>query len=100
MENFYKKATETLGLLLLSPLLAIYNGFVISKLWMWFIVPVFGLSPIRIIEGIGIQILLSHLFRTLPKKNEEAETAIVSIIFTLVSSSLTLLLGYIYSLFM
>lgn len=39
------------GLLVLSP---IYSGFVLLKLWAWFVVPVFGLPKLSLAYAIGI----------------------------------------------
>jgi len=38
----------------------IINGFVIAKLWLWFIVPI-GLEPIGMAQAIGIGIIISML---------------------------------------
>jgi hypothetical protein len=37
----------------------IWEGFVIAKLWAWFVVPVFGLTALTIPVAIGLACLLS-----------------------------------------
>ena len=40
---------------------AIIGGFVLSKLWVWFMVPIFDLNPLRIVEAIGLKIGRAHV---------------------------------------
>lgn len=40
------------------------RGYVISTLWGWFMVPAFGLNPIGIATGIGLQLLGSVIAPT------------------------------------
>jgi len=47
-------------------------GFVLMKLWGWFVVPTFGVAPISWVVGGGIMLLVRLL--TLPEpKNDKAE---------------------------
>jgi hypothetical protein len=57
MENFGKFMTVIL-LMIISPII---SGFVIMKLWMWFIVPTFEVNPIRIVEAIGFMFLINFI---------------------------------------
>ena len=43
--------------LLLDIPLVIFRGFVLSQLWLWFLVPV-GVSPISVVNAIGISIVI------------------------------------------
>ncbi len=40
---------------------AIFGGYVLVKLWQWFVVPVFGFEQIRLVSAIGIGLLVSYL---------------------------------------
>lgn len=46
-----------LYLVIITPLLAIWNGFVLSKLWTWFVVPL-GVNQISIPHAMGISTLV------------------------------------------
>ncbi len=46
-----------------------WAGFVISKLWLWFVVP-FGLPVIGMWHGAGIDILLSFITHQTPGEEE------------------------------
>jgi len=41
--------------------LSIWKGFVFTKLWMWFVIPMFGLPPISIPMAIGLCLVAAFL---------------------------------------
>ena len=47
---------EKLVVLVLTPLASIWKGFVMCKLWLWFVVPL-GLAPLTIPLAIGLMLL-------------------------------------------
>lgn len=53
--------------------LTIWEGFVISKLWLWFIVPVFALPVLSISTAIGIALVFSILTHQHPRKTGEPD---------------------------
>ena len=57
--------------ILLTPLSLIWSGFVVTKLWAWFIAPTFDLPSLSIPTAIGIQVLILLLF---PKSNANKDT--------------------------
>lgn len=60
---------STAGLFALA---SIVNGYVLSVLWKWFIVPVFGVTPISIPVAIGIALVVSFLtHKTSYTRNEK-----------------------------
>jgi hypothetical protein len=56
---------EPLALLAMAPfLMAIaipVNGFVISKLWLWFVSSTFGLEPLSILQAFGLGLTLHFI---------------------------------------
>lgn len=54
-------------LLLLLPSSAIWSGFVLHKLWAWFVVPL-GVAPVSTAHAIGLTCVLG-LFTRLPKED-------------------------------
>ncbi len=72
---------------------AIWRGYVLSILWIWFIVPAFGLSPLSIPYAIGFALVVSFL-TPMPSKGKELDwsNAIAQIAF---APALALLCGWI-----
>jgi hypothetical protein len=96
MENFGKFMAFILSLIILP----IINGFVFCKVWGWFIVDTFNVQPLRIIEGIGLLIVISFVFARIPEKEKDYWEAIGNkVLYTIVYALLILLIGYLYSLF-
>ena len=98
MENFGKFMTVLLAMII-SPVI---NGFVFSKLWLWFIVPTFQIQTLRVVEAIGI-ILLINFIRV--KRDKEAskdklwETLALNMIFVVLMAGFALFSGWIVTLF-
>ena len=99
MENFGKFTTLMLAMLI-SPII---NGFVITKLWLWFIVPTFGANPLRIVEAIGLMFLINYIK---PKREEKIDKNkfwgkfATNMIYLILMAGLALLSGWIVQMFM
>lgn len=98
MENFGKFMT----VVLIITIATIIDGFVFSKLWLWYIVPIFQMQPISIVEAIGILLLMKF---TQVKTNKDIDTDKIwgelakKTIGYLYKSGLVLLCGWIITLF-
>ncbi len=81
---------------------AIINGWVLTKLWHWFAVPIFGFHDLEIVQAIGIGLIVSFLtHKTVAmKKSGSDETDWAGIGANLLSPFVVLLVGYIVHLFM
>lgn len=99
MENFGKFMTVVLAMII-SPII---NGFVFSKLWLWFIVSTFQMQPLRVVESIGILFLISFISI---KRNKETdndkfwETFATNMVFTVCIAGFALLSGWVVTLFL
>ena len=99
MENFGKFMTVVLAMII-SPII---NGFVITKLWLWFVVPTFEANPLRVVEAIGLMFLINYIKA---KRDNEAdkdkfwEQFATNIIFMFLMAGFTLLSGWIVQMFM
>jgi hypothetical protein len=99
MENFGKLVTIVLSMIFS----VVITGFVFAKLWLWFIVPIFQFQPLRLVESIGIIVLISFV---MVKQDNSVTNGnfwdkfVDSIMFTVVSSGLALLCGWIVTLFL
>lgn len=99
MEKFGKFITIVLIMIISS----IVNGFVILKLWTWFIVPIFEIQPLRLIEAIGLMFLVNYLMIKQYKKTEKEEfweKFISNLVFLIFYSAFTLFAGWLVNLFM
>ena len=99
-----------LGALLLIPTLIVIgtliNGCVLSVIWDWFMVPIFGLTALSIPEAIGVSMVVTHLTfkhktdnREKTEKEKKADT-IDAYVHFIGYPLLVLVLGYIVKGFM
>lgn len=87
-----------LGVFTLSVILAsILNGWVLSLMWSWFVVPKFGLPPLSIAESIFVAMIVSYLtYQPVEIKSEGKSKSWVEITFSLAGKPLvTLFVAYI-----
>ena len=99
MENFGKFMTVVLAMLI-SPII---NGFVITKLWLWFIVPTFEANPLRVVEAIGLMFLINYIKAkqdTKADKDKFWKQFGTNIIYLILMAGFSLLSGWIVQMFM
>ncbi len=81
----------------------ILQGFVLSKLWTWFIIPIFQTEPLKVVESVGILTFVSLFNMRYDRKAYKSEfwVAIVErTLFILIACVYILLFGWIVSLYM
>ncbi len=89
--------------ILMAIIAAILTGFVVLKFWGWFVSPIFEIQQIRLVEAIGLVFLINYLqarYDDNATKGDFWEKFISRSVFLVIYSGLTLLAGYIMSLFM
>jgi hypothetical protein len=95
------KLVTGLSLVLVS---TIVGGFVFMKLWSYFIITTFDVSPLTLIQAIGVAFVFSHLKAKIKKSDIdeklEFSDTVVLLMTSIIYNFLYLLLGYIISLFM
>ena len=99
MENFGKFMTVVLAMLI-SPII---NGFVITKLWLWFIVPTFEANPLRVVEAIGLMFLINYIKAKQDKESDKYkfwERLVTNMIYLILMAGFALLSGWIIQMFM
>ena len=84
---------------------AIMGGFVLSKLWVWFMVPIFDLNPLRIVEAIGLTFIVGYMTKDPVETNNILEGSFLeellkAFLQTLVAAGGFLFIGWIIHLFM
>lgn len=81
-----------------------FNGYTLSVLWGWFIVPIFSAPKLAIVPAIGIAIVANHLTYQLHNYKEEEQglddKIIDNSVVVILKSSIALFFGWIVHLFM
>ena len=98
MESFGKFMAVVLAMII-SPII---SGFVILKLWGWFVVPTFETQPLRLVEAIGLMYLINYLKAKRDKEVQDKfwKEFTANLIFVIVFAPFALFAGWIVSLFM
>jgi len=98
-----KKFFSCLGIIITAVSLLIFSavigGFVLAKLWEWFVVPIFSMQLLTISQAIGLSLVVSY-FKTAKddedyKNKSFAEIAIESFGKVVVQAAVILTLGWI-----
>ena len=90
----------------LTALSLIYHGFALTKLWGWFIVPIFSLPLLSLPAAIGLSLIVGFMAKNHDfKKNDDENNSVRKVMLkaTLMAAvvpSYALLFGYIVSRFM
>ncbi|MBI5742648.1 MAG: hypothetical protein HZA25_02320 [Candidatus Niyogibacteria bacterium] len=84
---------------------SIFNGYALSVLWGWFVVPTFNIPQLSVAAAIGIAIVVRYLTHQIPENGKGDEkslgeqTARIAMV-VIFRPSFALLVGYIVHLFM
>jgi hypothetical protein len=82
---------------------AIWSGWVLTVLWGWFIVPLFGLPALSLVYAIGFSLVVRFLVFQIPNttKNEDTSYKIYeAAAYSVVQPLVFLGVGFIVTLFM
>lgn len=88
--------------ILLSAISLTSFGFVLSKLWLWHITPTFGLPPLTLVQSTGIMLVVNFFKMKLEDTKQEdsfSEQVAKGFAFLILALLMTLLFGYVISLF-
>lgn len=106
MDNEKKEGWKAVGkiiiALIIAPISYFCKGLVISKLWVWFIVPMFGLPNFSIPYFLGLAIVVSFLTEKVDfaKKDDREYESFTTRIFSPIGYYfMILLLGFIIKQF-
>jgi len=80
----------------------VWNGFVLSKLWYWFMVPTFNCAPLGVVPAIGIQLIISLIVSKVDKNlsQDTLEQTVYQIASAFVIPLFFLIVGAFVSLFL
>lgn len=90
---------EVLALILLMPFEVTWSGFVLTKLWAWFIVTTFNRAPLRIPQALGISLIVHFLTSSISDAREKRGTG-EAIALSISMPLFALFFGWIYHLFL
>lgn len=98
---------EKIGYLVITLISSAYTsmlgGWGLTVLWDWFIVTTFGLPSLTIPAAIGLALIsgfLTHQHKLESEETDQAEQALVRIIFVTLYVFISLGLGWVVNLFM
>lgn len=92
--------SEALITTLLFPLNCLWGAFVLTYMWLWFVVP-FGVQPIGKAHVMGISLFINAMAgRYTPKREGENWKPLTMLYDGAMRAGLTLLIGYICHRFM
>lgn len=83
---------------LLFPVYIIWDGFVISVIWNWFMPKIFGLIQLSIPEALDLSLMVSILVNRAGRNNEDEE-ALMTLLKPFGIGILVLLMGFIVQMF-
>ncbi len=84
---------------------AIANGFVLSVMWSWFVVPVFGIAALTVVQAIGFSMVVSFLtYHDTESKTDDSKSLTEKIIYMVMMAimrpAFTLGIAWIIHLFL
>jgi hypothetical protein len=82
---------------------AVMNGWALSVMWGWFVVPTFGVPPLSIPAAIGFSMVVGMLTRQTSTNSSEKETTVSQVgvvAYAIVGPILVVCMGYVVKLFM
>jgi hypothetical protein len=81
--------------LLLTPFVMLFEGWALSKVWLWFIVPQFGLRPITIPYALGLNLLITMFVHRVDLKSEKEQFPAAFLMQSLACNAVLLLIGWV-----
>lgn len=102
MKRDNESAIGCLAMAMLAPQ-AIWSGYVLSKLWLWFVVTTFEIAPLSIPAAIGVSLVVRYLTYSAPvvdKTKSSADRLFEAVIYAFITPLFALVVGSIVNLFM
>ena len=93
----------TVAFVTLMVLSSIFNGYALSVLWGWFVVPIFGAPRLSIVPAIGIAMVVGYLTHQIETRRDEegfGRQMAKSTALAILKPAFTLFFGWIVHLFM
>jgi hypothetical protein len=78
---------------------SVLNGWVLSKLWLWFMVPMFGFKPISVVYAIGLALTVRFLTVDYSFTKQEKQDTATILLIPVFGSLFALAFGWLVHLF-
>ena len=88
------------GMPVLLTLASMLNGWVLTVLWGWFMVPTFHLPELRVAPAIGLAYVVGFLTDATPSEHEKSSSCSYILMSMVVRPVIALFFGWIVSRFM
>lgn len=99
MDKAMDKVAKVIGVIVGMVLIIILRGFLISKFWMWFIIPVLNVTQISVAQGIGFSMMISLITTGLATDKDKKDLTVGEAIFLgAVSQGFLLFIGWVIHL--
>lgn len=76
--------------------LVLLRAWVLATLWGWYVVPAFGVQPLRMVYAFGLALLASY---TLPRHGKDEKTLLRTMLDAVLGALVALVAGWIGTLF-
>lgn len=93
-------ALIVVGFCLLAAATTIWSGYVLSYLWLWFAVPLFGLPALGTVQAIGVVYVVGFLTARAPHRDPQEGDTARAISFGIMHPAVALGVGYIVKSFL
>lgn len=90
--------SDLLVAILLSPGIFLFRAYVLSMLWLWYAVPMLGVPPLRMVFAFGILCIVAFL-KGADVTDDRTTSMPTLVMITIVTNSVSLLVGYIGTFF-
>lgn len=102
-EKSYEEVAKFFMTLIFTIPLIILKGYILSRFWFWFVLPIFDVIPLSIVTAVGLSMTVSLFTFSLPKKNKYDEESPFWLHEHIIHTLLYLLvwfMGWVVSLFL
>ena len=76
------------------------HGLVLKYMWQWFIIPIFSVNGLTLVQAIGLSAIVALMWKKNDKKEDEEGKYLDKISFSVFFDLVILLYGYLLQLFM
>lgn len=84
--------------LIITVLIMLIDGLVISQLWNWFVAPTFGITTLSLVQSMGMALLLSYFKKDIFTEKKEEDTEEQYAFRILIQSALRPIVAVIFGL--
>jgi hypothetical protein len=84
----------------LGPPLILLNGWAVQTLWGWFVVPVFKVPALSLLQAAGLAVVIGYMTTEVDTKKSEDKSGAAIIVSVFLRAPLAVLTGWVITWFM